>query len=93
MASVAENSHWPPKLSGINYEQKKKYTLREKCLYSELFWFAFSRIWTEYGEILRISSYSVWMRENVYQNNSKYGHVLHSDILLNHHDKKSHIRN
>ena len=26
---------------------------------------AFSRIWTEYGEILRISAYSVRMRENV----------------------------
>ena len=30
-------------------------TLREKCPYSELFCFAFSRIRTEYGEILRIS--------------------------------------
>ena len=28
------------------------YTLREKCPYSELLWFAFFRIWTEYGEIL-----------------------------------------
>ena len=31
--------------------------LREKWLYSELFWPAFSRIWTEYREILRISPY------------------------------------
>ena len=29
-------------------------SLREKCPYSELFWSAFSRIQTEYGEILRI---------------------------------------
>ena len=29
--------------------------LREKCPYSELFWRAFSRIRTEYGQILRIS--------------------------------------
>ena len=28
------------------------------------FWSAFSRIWTEYGETLRISQYSVQMREN-----------------------------
>ena len=28
-------------------------TLQEKCLYSELFWFVFSRIWTEYGHLLR----------------------------------------
>ena len=27
--------------------------LREKCPYSEFFWSIFSRIWTEYGEILR----------------------------------------
>ena len=26
--------------------------LRKKCPYSELFWFAFSRIRSEYGEIL-----------------------------------------
>ena len=41
----------------------KTLTLREECPYSELFWSAFSRIWTEYGEILRISPYSVRMRE------------------------------
>ena len=34
-------------------------SLREKCSCSELFWSAFSRIWTEYGEIFRISPYSV----------------------------------
>ena len=42
-----------------------KRTLHKKILYLELFWSAFSRIWTEYGEILRISLYSVRMRENV----------------------------
>ena len=40
--------------------------LREKCPYSELFWSAFSRILTEFVEILYISPYSVQMRENVY---------------------------
>ena len=53
--------------------------LREKCSYSELFWSAFSRIQTEYGEILRISLYSVRMRGNAVQNNSEYGHVLRSE--------------
>ena len=38
--------------------------LRKNCPYSETFWSAFSRIQTEYGETLRISSYSVRMREN-----------------------------
>ena len=42
----------------------KPTTLRKKCPYSELFWSVFSRIWTEYGEIFRISPYSVQMREN-----------------------------
>ena len=40
---------------------------------------AFCRIWTEYGEILRMSPYSVRIRENMDQNNSKYGHILRSD--------------
>ena len=35
--------------------------LFEKCTYSEFFWSLFSRIWTEYSEILRISPYSVQM--------------------------------
>ena len=34
-------------------------SLRKKCPYSELFWFVFSRIRTEYGEIRSISPYSV----------------------------------
>ena len=36
------------------------------------------RIRTEYGEILRISSYSVRMRENKDQNNAEYEHFLGS---------------
>ena len=47
---------------------------------------AFSRIRTEYGEILRISPYSVrtagrcW--KNADQNNSEYGHFLRSDSIF-----------
>ena len=51
-------------------------TLREKCPCSELFWSMFSRIQTEYGEILRISPYSVRIRENTDQENSEYRHSL-----------------
>ena len=43
-------------------------SLREKCPDSELFWSAFSRIWTEYGEIRSVSPYSVRMREIADQN-------------------------
>ena len=35
--------------------------------YSEFFWSVFSCIWTEYGEILRISQNSVRMRKNADQ--------------------------
>ena len=39
-------------------------SLRKKCPYLELFWSVFSRIRTKYGDILRISPYSIQMREN-----------------------------
>ena len=55
------------------------YALRKKCPCSELFWPAFFRIRTECGEILRMSPYSVRMRENADYNNSEYGHSLRSD--------------
>ena len=58
------------------------YSLREKCPYSELFWSAFSRIRTEYGEMRSIFPYSVRMRENTDQNNSKYGNFLRNDYVL-----------
>ena len=61
-----------------NRDPIQSITLREKCPYSELFWSAFSHIWTEYGEILRISPYSARMRENTDQNHSEYGHFLRS---------------
>ena len=53
-------------------------TLREKCLYSEIFWSVFSRIWSEYREILRISPSSVRMRENMDQKNSEHRHFSRS---------------
>ena len=56
-----------------------QHTLREKCPYSQLFWSVFSHIRIKHGEILRISPYSVRMRENTDQNNSEYGHFLRSD--------------
>ena len=58
-----------------------KDTLREKCQYSELLLSAFSRIRTEYEEILRIFPYLVRMRENTDQNNLEYGHFLRSGYL------------
>ena len=54
------------------------FALRKKCPYSKLFQSVFPRIRTEYGEIRSISPYSVRMRENMDQNNSEFGHFLHS---------------
>ena len=45
------------------------------------FWFVFSHIRTEYGEILRIFLYSVQMRENTNQKNSVFRHISYSDGL------------
>ena len=52
--------------------------MREECPYSEYFWSVFSRIRTEYGEIVRISPYSVQMWENMDQKESQYGGFLRS---------------
>ena len=50
------------------------------------FWSVFSRIRTEYGEILRISPYSVRMLENTDQKNSVFEHFSRSasDYELDH---------
>ena len=47
--------------------------MRENCSYSELFWSAFFRIRTEYGEIRSNYPYSARIRENTDQDNSEYG--------------------
>ena len=47
---------------------------------SEDFWSVFSRIRTEYGDLISKSPYSVWIRENAGQKNSKYRHVLGSAL-------------
>ena len=64
-------------LEGVFFK-KGRCPLREKCPYSELFWSVFSRIRTEYGEILRIppSSFRIW--EDADQNNSEYRHFSRS---------------
>ena len=56
--------------------------MRKKCPYSELFWSTFFRIRTEYGEILRISPYSVRMRENADRNKSDYEQFSRSEGIF-----------
>ena len=60
------------------WSNARKTILHEKCSYSEFFCSVFSNIWTEYGEILRISPYSVQMLENTDQKNSEYEQFLRS---------------
>ena len=73
-ASSSQYQH----LSSIKIEVDRNPSLREKCPYSEFFWSKFSRIRTEYEEILRISPYSLRMRENADQNSSENGYFLRS---------------
>ena len=55
-------------------------SLREKY-----FWSVFSRIRTEYGELLCISPYSAQMPGNTDQQNSEYGHFSRSALFLHSH--------
>ena len=59
-------------------------TLPEKFSYSEFFWSVFSRIRTEYGDILYgdISLDSVRMLENTDPKISEYGHFSRSRRLI-----------
>ena len=58
------------------------HALHEKCPYSEFFWSVFPRIRTEYGQIFRISPYSVRMQENAVQKNSEYAFLSRRDGQL-----------
>ena len=59
--------------------KQQSHSLRKRCTYSELFWSVIFSIWTQYGEVRSISSYSVRMWENTDQNNSEYEHFSHND--------------
>ena len=61
-----------------NVEKWPHITLRKTCPYLELFWSVFPSTWTDKGEILSISPYSVQTRENMDQKNSEYGHFSSS---------------
>ena len=67
-------------------DQNEYSALRKKCPYSELFWSLFFRIRTEYREILRISPYSVRMRETEDQNNAEYRYFSRNggSVLMDH---------
>ena len=71
----------PGESYSLSWNAHNSHTLREKWPYSELFWSAFPRIRTEYGEMRIIPPHSVRMPENADQNNSKYGHFSRSNKL------------
>ena len=62
-------------------------SLREKCPKRSFFWTVFSRIWTEYGEILRIYPYSVGIRENTNQEKLRIWTLSRSVFALKYGDK------
>ena len=62
----------------------KEETLREKCPNMEFFWSVFSRIWSEYGDLLLKSAYSVQVRENKDQKNAVFGQFLPSEPWQSH---------
>ena len=60
------------------------YTLCKKCPHLELFWCTFSRIWTEYGEIIHIFPYLVRVLDTFYAVTFIMKHLeLISDKLWN----------
>ena len=67
--------------ANVKFISKFWQPLRKKCPHSELLWSVFSRIRTEYGEIICIYPYSVRMRENKDRNNYEYGHFSRSVYL------------
>ena len=58
-----------------------KVTVRKVSKYGDFTGPYFPHIRTEYGEILRISPYSVRMRQNTDQKNSVLGHISHSECF------------
>ena len=59
-------------------DQNEMLTWRKKCPNSEFFWSVFSRIRTEYGEIVSISNAGKYRPEN-----SEYGHFSRSAKDIN----------
>ena len=70
-----------PAGNGLNHSPP---SLLGQCPYLELFWFVFSRIWTEYEDIQSIYLYSLRMRETMARKtlNKKTFHAVHIVILI-----------
>ena len=71
----ATNSFGKCPTGNIFFSFRLCYALCKKCPYSELFWSAFSRIWTEYGEyyvFLRIQSKCGKMRTRLTPNTDTF---------------------
>ena len=64
--------------SGVG-SKKPWRALREKYPYLEFFWSLFSRIWTEYGDLLCKCPNSLKMRENLDEKNFECAHFLRSE--------------
>ena len=67
-----------------NFKNRTIKCTAQKTSIFGFFWCVLSRIRTEYGEILCISTNSFWIRENTDQKNSEYGHFSHSGDMQRH---------
>ena len=47
------------------------------------FWFVFSCIWTEYGDLIRKSPYSAWVQKYVDQKKAPYSDTFHAEQSIN----------
>ena len=63
----------------VIFKRKMELLTHEKCPYSELFWSAFSRIRSEYGEILRSSAFS-HIRTRITPNTDTFHAVTYSSV-------------
>ena len=55
----------------------------EICPNTEFFWSVFSRIWTEYGDLLRKSPYSVQIWKIRTRKKPVFGQFSHTDVFKN----------
>ena len=69
----------------LNYIGKKYLNepMRKKCQYSEILWSVIFSFRTEYGDLLRKSPYSVRMRKNMNQQNSKHRRFSRNECFWN----------
>ena len=68
-------------MKSLGLSLKKANNCMESVQIRRFFWFVFSCIQTEYGDLLRKFPYSVHIQENTDQKNSVFGHFSRSEQI------------